>query len=151
MLPMIMGISLLHLFALKMRKGNVTFHSFTPTLWAFWMRKGVKSLNPFFRKHVMTTITNWEFLFLNSTLIAIVSFVYAYLHKRENITNLFGLSCSQYMCAGVVVMITVFTSLAVFQLQETGESRHHILFAKGSFCTLASWVRYIYFQWSIDG
>jgi len=91
MLPMIMGISLL------------------------------KSLNPFFRKHVMTTITNWEFLFLNSTLIAIVSFVYAYLHKRENISNLFGLSCSQYMCAGVVVMITVFTSLAVFQLQENGQ------------------------------
>jgi hypothetical protein len=26
---------LLHLFALKMRKGNVTFHSFTPTKWAF--------------------------------------------------------------------------------------------------------------------
>ncbi len=69
----------------------------------------------------MTTITNWEFLFLNSTLIAIVSFVYAYLHKRENISNLFGLSCSQYMCAGVVVMITVFTSLAVFQLEENGQ------------------------------
>jgi hypothetical protein len=32
----------LHLFALKMRKGNVTFHSFTPTKWAFLMRKGVK-------------------------------------------------------------------------------------------------------------
>jgi hypothetical protein len=26
---------ILHLFALKMRKGNVTFHSFTPTKWAF--------------------------------------------------------------------------------------------------------------------
>uniref|UniRef100_A0A6C0H2G8 Uncharacterized protein n=1 Tax=viral metagenome TaxID=1070528 RepID=A0A6C0H2G8_9ZZZZ len=25
----------LHLFALKKHKGNVTFHSFTPTLWAF--------------------------------------------------------------------------------------------------------------------
>ena len=34
-----MGV--LHLFALKMRKGNVTFHSFTPTKWAFEMRKGV--------------------------------------------------------------------------------------------------------------
>ena len=81
----------------------------------------LKSLNPFFRKHVMKTITNWEFLFLNSTLIAIVSFVYAYLHKRENISNLFTLSCSQYACASVVVLITVFTSLAVFRLQETGK------------------------------
>jgi hypothetical protein len=34
-----MGV--LHHFALKMRNGNVTFHSFTPTKWAFLMRKGV--------------------------------------------------------------------------------------------------------------
>jgi drug/metabolite transporter (DMT)-like permease len=91
MLPMIMGISVL------------------------------KSLSPFFRKHVMSTISNWEFLFLNSTLIAIVSFVYAYVHKRENITNLFNLSGSQYACAGVVVLITVFTSVAVFKLHENGQ------------------------------
>lgn len=81
----------------------------------------LKSLSPFFRKHVMSTISNWEFLFLNSTLIAIVSFIYAYIHKRENITNIFNLSLSQYACAGVVVLITVFTSLAVFKLHENGK------------------------------
>ena len=81
----------------------------------------LKSLSPFFRKHVMSTISNWEFLFLNSTLIAIVSFIYAYIHKRENITNIFNLSYSQYACASVVVLITVFTSLAVFKLHENGK------------------------------
>lgn len=81
----------------------------------------LKSLSPFFRKHVMSTISNWEFLFLNSTLIAIVSFIYAYIHKRENITNIFNLSLSQYASASVVVLITVFTSLAVFKLHENGK------------------------------
>ena len=81
----------------------------------------LKSLSPFFRKHVMSTISNWEFLFLNSALIAIVSFIYAYIHKRENITNIFNLSLSQYASASVVVLITVFTSLAVFKLHENGK------------------------------
>jgi hypothetical protein len=48
----------LHHFALKTPKWQRYIHSFTPTKWAFWMRKGVKRFQKClqgFRKHILET------------------------------------------------------------------------------------------------
>jgi drug/metabolite transporter (DMT)-like permease len=80
----------------------------------------IKSFRPFFKQHIVQTITDWEFLFLNSLLIAVVSFAYAYLHKKENIVNIFRLSYTQYLCAFILACMTIGTSLAIFKMQENG-------------------------------
>ena len=80
----------------------------------------LKLTRPFFRKHIVQSITDWEFIFLNSILIAIVSFAYSYIHKKEDITNILKLTWTQYFCAIILVAITMFTSLAIFKLQEEG-------------------------------
>ena len=79
----------------------------------------LKVFRPYIRKNIFDTITNWEFIFLNSVFIMILSFFYAYVYKREDIKNICNLTCIQYTAAIFLAVITIVSTLAVFKLQET--------------------------------
>jgi len=81
---------------------------------------GLSMLNtfrPYLRSHVMTNIQAWEFIFINSVVIGIISFVYAYIYKRERLANLFSLKWSQY-CAAILIGSLTVLSTAVYLAYE---------------------------------
>jgi hypothetical protein len=89
MLPLIVGLSLLNTF------------------------------RPYLRSHITTDIASWEFIFINSVVIGTISFIYAYIYKREKITNLFSLKWTQYIAAILIGSLTVL-STAVYLAYEKG-------------------------------
>jgi drug/metabolite transporter (DMT)-like permease len=77
-----------------------------------------KTLRPFIKKNVFDNISSAEFIFLNSLFIGILSFVYAYIYKGENLGNVWDLSYTHYISVLFLACITVVSSLAIFKLQE---------------------------------
>jgi drug/metabolite transporter (DMT)-like permease len=71
------------------------------------------------RSHITTDIASWEFIFINSIVIGTISFIYAYIYKREKITNLFTLKWTQYIAAILIGSLTVL-STAVYLAYEKG-------------------------------
>jgi len=83
---------------------------------------GLSMLNtfrPYLRSHITTDIASWEFIFINSVVIGFISFIYAYIYKREKIANLFTLKWTQYMAAILIGSLTVL-STAVYLAYENG-------------------------------
>ena len=81
---------------------------------------GLSMLNtfrPYLRSHVMTNIQAWEFIFINSVVIGTISFIYAYIYKRERLSNLFSLKWSQY-CAAILIGSLTVLSTAVYLAYE---------------------------------
>jgi drug/metabolite transporter (DMT)-like permease len=78
----------------------------------------IKSCRPFIKKNVFDNISSAEFIFLNSLFIAVLSFVYAYIYKGENMGNIWNLSYTHYTAGLFLATITVVSSLAIFKLQE---------------------------------
>jgi len=80
----------------------------------------MKVFHPHIRKHMLEHISYGEFIFLNAVLIAILSFIYTYVYKKEDIYNISSLSLIQYTGVLFLAAITVISSLIVFKLQENG-------------------------------
>ena len=81
---------------------------------------GLSMLNtfrPYLRSHITMDIASWEFIFINSVVIGFISFIYAYIYKREKITNLFTLKWTQYIAAILIGSLTVL-STAVYLAYE---------------------------------
>jgi len=61
-----------------------------------------------------------EFIFVNSVLIMLISFMYAYVHRRESFSNLFRLSHTQYSAIVVISTATILSGFAIVKLEEMG-------------------------------
>ena len=79
----------------------------------------INVFRPYLRNHVMTTIASWEFVFLNSLVIGTLSFLYAYVYKREDISKLMSLSWSQYGAILAIGFVTVLSTV-VYLAYEAG-------------------------------
>ena len=80
----------------------------------------VKTIGPFLRHHVLESISIAEFIFVNSVLIMMVSFTYAYLHRKESFSNLLSLSHTQYGAIAVIASVTILSGFAIVKLEENG-------------------------------
>jgi uncharacterized membrane protein len=80
----------------------------------------VKSIGPFLRQHVLESISIAEFIFVNSILIAMVSFMYVYVHRKEPFTNLITMSNTQYGAIFVTSIVTILSAFAIVRLEEDG-------------------------------
>jgi drug/metabolite transporter (DMT)-like permease len=65
----------------------------------------------------MQDVEVWEFIFINSIVIGLVSFIYAYIYKQEKITKLFTLKWTQY-CAAILIGSLTVLSTAIFIAYE---------------------------------
>jgi drug/metabolite transporter (DMT)-like permease len=82
---------------------------------------GISFLNtfrPYLRSHILQDMEIWEFIFVNSIVIGAISFMYAYLYKKERLSNLTNLSWTQYCAAIFLGGLTVF-STAIFIAYES--------------------------------
>lgn len=80
----------------------------------------IKSIGPFLRHHVLESISIAEFLFVTSVLIMLISFMYAYVHRRESFSKLFRLSHTQYSAIVVISIATILSGFAIVKLEEMG-------------------------------
>jgi drug/metabolite transporter (DMT)-like permease len=87
----------------------------------------LKSLNPYFRKHVLNALTSDEFLLLNSLLILFIVFIIfavkiALGKSHETLTKIINnykkLSYSQFLCIFVLSLLTVISSLFLYELDK---------------------------------
>lgn len=78
------------------------------------------TFRPYLRQHITTHITSWEFIFINSIVIGIISCIYTYVYKREKITNLIKLSWTQLGAATIIGAVTVASALTYMSLEEHG-------------------------------
>ena len=77
----------------------------------------VNTFRPYLRSHIMQDVEVWEFIFINSIVIGLVSFIYAYIYKQEKITKLFTLKWTQY-CAAILIGSLTVLSTAIFIAYE---------------------------------
>jgi drug/metabolite transporter (DMT)-like permease len=80
----------------------------------------LKVFRPHIRKNVLDNISNGEFIFLNSLFIGILSFVYTYIYKKEDINNITSLTLLQYLALLFLASLTIVSSIFIFILQERG-------------------------------
>jgi len=78
----------------------------------------VGTFRPYLRKHITQDINPWEFMFMNSIVIGIISGLYCYFHKKENPVNLLSLAPSQYLSVLIIGSITVMGSLFYFSIEK---------------------------------
>jgi len=78
----------------------------------------VGTFRPYLRKHITQNINPWEFMFMNSIVIGIITGLYCYFHKGENPVNLLSLAPSQYLSVLIIGTITVMGSLFYFSIEK---------------------------------
>jgi len=78
----------------------------------------IKSARPFIKRNLFTEISSAEFIFVNSLFIGIVSFVYAYLYEKNELSGLWRLSYTQYLMGLFLASMTVVSSIILFELQR---------------------------------
>jgi len=78
----------------------------------------MKSMRPFLKRNLFDEISSAEFIFLNSIFIGVISFVYAYLYKGEQLTKVWRLSYTQYLIGLFMAAMTVVSSMMLFKLQR---------------------------------
>jgi drug/metabolite transporter (DMT)-like permease len=76
------------------------------------------TFRPYLRKHITQAINPWEFMFMNSIVIGLITGLYCYFHKRENPVNLLNLAPSQYLSVLIIGLITVMGSLFYFSVEK---------------------------------
>jgi drug/metabolite transporter (DMT)-like permease len=76
------------------------------------------TFRPYLRKHITQNINPWEFMFMNSIVIGLVTGLYCYFHKKENPVNLLNLAPSQYLSVLIIACITVLGSLFYFSIEK---------------------------------
>lgn len=87
----------------------------------------LKSVTPYFRKHVLGTLTSDEFLLLNSCIVFFIIFIIFVIkillgkqHEtlKEIINDYKKLSYSQVLCISLISIFTVLTSLFIYELDK---------------------------------
>uniref|UniRef100_A0A6C0KVQ6 EamA domain-containing protein n=1 Tax=viral metagenome TaxID=1070528 RepID=A0A6C0KVQ6_9ZZZZ len=87
----------------------------------------LKSVTPYFRKHVLGTLTSDEFLLLNSCIVFFIIFIIFVIkillgkqHETLNeiINDYKKLSYSQVLCISLISIFTVLTSLFIYELDK---------------------------------
>jgi len=84
----------------------------------FMLTSLVNTFRPYLRNHVMKAIASWEFMFVNSIVIGILSFIYAYFYKKEDLTKLATLSWSHYGAILGIGGATVLSALVYLSYEQ---------------------------------
>ena len=80
----------------------------------------MKTFRPYIRQNVFDKISSAEFILLNSIFIGILSGIYAYVINGENPAKLCSLSYTQYSMGLLLGMLTIVSSIMIFNLQKDG-------------------------------
>lgn len=87
----------------------------------------LKSINPYFRKHILNTLESHDFLFMNTIFISffvLLFFLYKYFFHAKTFTlkkmmkNIRNLSYSQYACLVILSILTVSSSIFLYDLDK---------------------------------
>uniref|UniRef100_A0A6C0B9P6 EamA domain-containing protein n=1 Tax=viral metagenome TaxID=1070528 RepID=A0A6C0B9P6_9ZZZZ len=84
----------------------------------------LKSINPYFRKHILTTLSSHDLLILNTFFIGIIVlclFLYKCFFDKsilETFKNYRKLSFSQLGCLFIIAILAVISSLFIFELDK---------------------------------
>ncbi len=87
----------------------------------------LKSINPYFRKHILDTLESHDFLFMNTiciTFFVLLFFLYKYFFHSKTFTlkkmmkNIRSLSYSQYACLIILSILTVSSSIFLYELDK---------------------------------
>jgi len=87
----------------------------------------LKSINPYFRKHILNTLESHDFLFMNTIFISffvLLFFLYKYFFHSKTFTlkkmmkNIRSLSYSQYACLVILSILTVSSSIFLYDLDK---------------------------------
>jgi len=87
----------------------------------------LKSVVPYFRKHVLGTLNSDEFLLLNSTIIFIIVLIIFSIkilsgeqHEtfKEIVNNYKKMTYSQVICVSIIASLTVMSSLFIYELDK---------------------------------
>lgn len=80
----------------------------------------VNTFRPYLRSHILQDMEAWEFIFINSIVIGLISFIYAYIYKQEKISKLFSLKWTQYCSAILIGSLTVLSTLVYIAFEANG-------------------------------
>ena len=75
----------------------------------------------------MTAVASWEFVFLNSVVIGILSFVYAYAYKKEDLSKLLTLSWTHYAAILGIGGATVLSTLVYLSYESANVLKTNFL------------------------
>jgi drug/metabolite transporter (DMT)-like permease len=87
----------------------------------------LKSVIPYFRKHVLGTLNSDEFLLLNSTIIFVIVLIIFIIkiltgeqHEtfKQIINNYKKMTYSQVICISIIASLTVLSSLFIYELDK---------------------------------
>lgn len=85
----------------------------------------LKSLNPYFRKHVLGILSGHELLFINTFFISIIVllfFIYKFLFDKsfhKTIENYKKLSAGHYTCIFIIAALTVFSAVLLYEFDKS--------------------------------
>jgi len=81
----------------------------------------LKSLSPFFRKHILTTLHSHELLFLQTFFISIFVFfylLYKWIYHKTPFQNIGTLHWTQMMCIFMIALVSVLSSILLFEIDK---------------------------------
>jgi drug/metabolite transporter (DMT)-like permease len=85
----------------------------------------LKSLSPYFRKHVLGILNGHELLFINTFCISIIVFlvfIYKFMFDKsfhKTIENYKKLSVGHYTCIFIIALLTVFSALLIYEFDKS--------------------------------
>ena len=107
------------------------------------MCKGVKSMNPYFRKHILNTLNPREYFYLNTLFVFILMILVFLLFESEKtieqmIRNYKKLEYTQLGCIFIISIILVASSLLLYELDKNHNTPliNNILLKTGSIIVL---------------
>ena len=81
----------------------------------------LKSLSPYFRKHILTTLHSHELLFLQTLFISILVFcyfLYKWIFHKAPLQNIGSLHWTQLLCIFMIAIVSVFSSILLFEIDK---------------------------------
>ena len=87
----------------------------------------MNTFRPYLRSHVMTAVASWEFVFLNSVVIGTLSFIYAYIYKRGDLSKLTTLSWTHYVAILSIGGATVLSTLVYLSYESANVLKTNFL------------------------
>jgi uncharacterized membrane protein len=83
----------------------------------------LKSMNPYFRKHILNTLNPREYFYLNNFFVFILMFFVFFLFEtkqstKEMISNYYKLESSHYACIFIISVLLVVSSLLLYELDK---------------------------------
>ena len=84
----------------------------------------LKSVRPYFRKHILDTLETHDFLFLNTLLISITVFLY-FIFKcctdksmKKTFENYKNMTILQFVCILLLAVMTVFSTILLLEIDK---------------------------------